>query len=458
MSNGKEKDLILHGNMWRVMWKLSWPAVLAMVLYGLNTVLDAAFVGRFTGEIALAGISLAYPLTQIPLGIGSLIGVGAGSVLSIAIGANDKKTQGAVLGNVNYLNTITGVVLGVLGVIFVTPLIKIMGGSGEELIYGVNYLKITLYGSLFWITGLSGNMIVRAEGKMKSAAVMMGIGLLVNAIANYIFIVVLDYGVVGAAWGTNIGMFVYTLLFFVYIKGGRASFKANLFSFRRDKEIIKSIMSMGVPSFIMTVMSLVQGVVVLNALSHYGTTADIAFYGIVYRVFLFMMTPIFGLMRALQPTIGINFGAKKYDRVISSFKVFAVAATILMLPFWLGMIVSPVSVLNLMLPSRVFSTADIYNFRIFMSLLPVLPVMFMAMTFFPAINKGKLSSLIGVARQFVFYIPAMIILPRVLGVSWIYKGAFLIDIIVISTAFVLACLEFKKLRKGDVVLPVYETA
>ncbi len=458
MRNDKEKSLILKGNMWSVMWKLSWPAILAMVLYGLNTVLDAVFVGRFVGENALAGISLAYPLTQIPLGIGSLIGVGAGSALSIAIGANDTFTQERVLGNVNYLNIVTGVLLSILGVLFVTPLVKMMGGGGDELVYGVNYLKITLYGSLFWIAGLSGNMIVRAEGKMKSAAVMMGIGLGVNALANYIFIVVLDFGVQGAAWGTNIGMVVYSILFFTYIKRGKASFKANLFSFHRDKKIIKSIMSMGVPSFIMTVMSVVQGIVVLNAISNYGTTEDLAFYGIVFRIFLFMLTPVFGLMRALQPAVGINFGAEKYDRVISSVKVFAVGATILMLPFWVIMMVSPESVLNIMLPSKYFSPIDITNFRIFMSLLPILPVMFMAMTFFPAINRGKLSSIIGLARQFVFYVPAMLILPRVLGVSWVYKGAFLIDVILVLVAFLLVMSEFKKLRAKGVTLPVNATA
>ena len=103
INKDKQKEMILRENLWKVMFNLSWPAVIAMVLYGLNSVFDAVFVGNFVGEEALAGVSLAYPLTQISLGIGSLIGVGAGSLLSILIGKNDRKSQKKLMGNVNYI-------------------------------------------------------------------------------------------------------------------------------------------------------------------------------------------------------------------------------------------------------------------------------------------------------------------------------------------------------------------
>lgn len=432
------------------MFKLSWPAVIAMVLYGLNTVFDAFFVGRFVGETALAGVSLAYPLSQLFLGVGSLIGTGAGSALSIALGANDLDTQRKLLGNVNYLNLLYGIMFTVLGLIFVTPLVKMMGGSGTELKFGVDYFTVTLYGSIFWVAGLSGNLIVRAEGKMGSAAIMMAMGLIVNIIANYIFIVVFDFGVKGAAWGTNIGMLVYTVVFMIYAGKNKASFEAFPFTIRRDKSVIKSIMSMGIPSFIMSVMSLIQAVVVFNALSRYGTTADVAFYGIVFRLFLFMLTPTIGLMRALQPAVGINFGAKKYNRVISSVKVFGVAATMVITPFWLVMMIFPEFVLNIVLPGKEFLSADIVNFRIFMLLLPVLPVIFMALTFFPAINNGKPAAIVGIARQLVFYVPVMLILPRFFGVHWVYWGSFLIDLVIIIWMFIMLTAEFRKLRRGAV--------
>lgn len=451
MTNQKErqKQFILSNNMWKVMFELSWPAVIAMVLYGLNSVIDAIFVGRFIGETALAGVSVAYPLSQISVGIGSLIGVGAGSALSIALGSKDKRTQERLLGNVNYLSLITTVVYIVLGLIFSTQLVKVMGGEGEALALGDSYFRITILGSFFWIYGLAGNMIVRAEGKMKSAAIMMGIGLVVNIIANYIFIVAFDLGVEGAAWGTNIGMLVYTLIGWIYFGKGYASFKSKVFSFYRDKDIIKSIINLGISSFIMSFMNLVQAVVVFNALSKYGTVADVAFYGSVYRVFTFLLTPIFGLMRALQPVAGINYGAKQYERVISSFKIFTFTSTALTLPFWVVSMMSPNFILGLILPNQTFVGTQLTYFRIYMAILPLLSTTFMAMTFFPAIDKGRPAAVIGIVRQLIFYIPVMLILPKIIGVSGVYYGTFAIDSVIVLCTIIIIKKEFNILRSKD---------
>ena len=443
----KQKQFILSGSLWKIMVDLSWPAVIAMVLYGFNAVLDAIFVGQFVGETALAGVSVAYPLSQINLGFGSLIGVGAGSVLSIALGSQDKRTQKRMLGNVNSLSVIISIIYMVLGLLFSTQLIGVMGGTGEALAFGDRYFRVTVFGAFFWVYGLSGNMIIRAEGRMKTAAVMMGTGLIVNAIANYVLIVLLDLGVEGAAWGTNIAMLVYTLLGWFYFGSGRASFKSKLFAFHIDKEITGSILRLGASSMLMTVMTLVQAIVVFNALSRYGTVSDIAFYGVVYRVFQFLLTPIFGLMRALQPVLGINYGAKQYERVIRSYKIFAVTAMLLTLPFWLLSLAAPGSVLGLMLKDQVFTGAQFTYFRIYMAILPVLSFIFMGMTLFPSIDKGKPAAIIGVARQLVFYVPVMLLLPRFIGVSGIYFGSIAIDAIITLWTVLMVRKEFSQLRK-----------
>ena len=451
MDRNLQKEMILKDNLWKVMWTLSWPAVIGMVLHGLNTVFDAIFVGRFIGETALAGVSIAYPLAQFSVGIGSMIGVGAGSLLSIVIGSNDTATQKKLISNANYLIIVSGILMTAIGLLLMNPLLKLMGATGDELIFGADYFRVTLYGSVFWIAGLGYNMVVRAEGKMKSAAFMMGTGLVINIIANYLLIVVFQFGVEGAAWGTNLGMLVYTIAFFVYCRKKKATFETNELKISRDKNITKQILSLGFPSLIMTTMSVVQGMIVMYALNRYGTASDVAFYGVVYRIFIFLLTPIFGLMRALQPAMGINFGAKRYDRVISSFKVFAVAAFIMIFPFWLTMMLAPDMVLSIMLPAREFLSSDLMNFRIFVGLLPVLPIMFMAMTMWPAINNSKPAGIIGIARQLILYVPAMLVLPKYFGVGWVYKGAFFIDLIIIIIVCLLVKREFSKLRRGDVI-------
>ena len=441
-----QKRMILFDNLWSVMWKLSWPAVLAMIFYGLNMVVDAVFVGKYVGEDALAGVSIAYQLSSLSLGLGSLVGVGAGSLLGISLGANDMQTQKRLLGNMNSLTLAVSVLFTAVGLAFAVPLVKMMGGNGEALTLGAAYFRITMIGSALWIYGLAANMVVRAEGRMKSAAFMMGLGLLVNILFSYVFIVRLQAGVEGAAWATNIGMLVYTVMGLLYFRSGKVSFPAFPFSFRWERKMVRSILSMGMPSLIMSVMTAIQAVIVFNVLSIYGTTFDIAFYGVVLRLFNFIMTPIFGLMRALQPVISINYGAKRYDRVIRGFWIFAAASALLILPFWASAMIVPKAVLGLMFDASSIDAASVANAQIFLSILPLLSIVFMALTLFPAIDHSKPASLVGIVRQVVFYIPAMLILPRMFGVNWVYLSSMLIDLTIFIMTFILVGIEFRKLR------------
>lgn len=441
-----EKKIILEENLWKVCYKLSLPAIIAMILYGLNVIFDGVFVGRLVGETAFAGISIVYPLTQISLGLGSLVGVGAGSYLSILLGKNDKKTQGKLVGNANLISIIATVIMMAVGFLFLEPILRMLGAEGDVLNYAASYFRITLLGSIFWIIGLAYNMIVRAEGKMNTAAVMMGAGLIVNIISNYILMAIFHLGVAGAAWGTNIGMFVYALLFVIYCQRGKASFNANVFSISSDKEIIKEIISLGMPSLIMSIMGVIQGIIILRALNTYGTTLDITFYGAVFRIFNFSLTPIYGLMRALQPVAGINYGAEQYERSIKSFKIFSFAALIIMLPFWLVSMINPALVLGSMLPQVNFDAGYIFSFRIFMSIAPLLSFTMTAMTFWPSIKKAAPAMIIGLGRQLFLYIPLMILLPRIFGTQSIYVGSLAIDVFLSVVVVFMLAKNFKELR------------
>lgn len=452
---GKMKDneqtLILEGNVWKMMWTLSWPAIIAMVLYGMNVFIDGIFVGQFIGETALAGITVVYPITQILNGVGTLIGVGAGSYLSVLIGKKDFEKQERLLGSVNFLVIISCIIVTVLGMATLPFVLNFLGASGDEMMYGKDYITTVLYGGVFWIAGLAYNMIVRAEGRMKKAALMMGIGLIVNIVLNYIFVAVLDFGVVGIALGTNIGMLVYTLQFMIYAAKGKASFKSNYLSFKSVSEDKKQILGLGFPSLLMTIMYVIQMFVVMYSLKSYGNPSNVSFYGAVFRLFNLFLTPIYGLMRALQPAIGINFGAGNYSRVSKSFKIFALVAALIMLPFWLIAMIKPELMLNMTLPERIFTGEDFENFRFMLGICPILPVIFMAMTYWPAVGRAKPAGILGMARQLFLYIPAMLILPKFFGITWVYKGSFVIDLVLVVIILLIVMKELKELRTKEAV-------
>lgn len=425
-----QKQFILTGNLTKVMWQLSLPAIFGMVLYGLNAFMDTIYIGQLLNETALSGVALAYPLTSMALGVGSWVGTGAGNHLSVLLGKNDVDNLKKVLPNATLLTLLGSLLFAVPCYLFATPLIQMMGGTGEILDYGARYFKITLLAFPLWVYGLQLNMVIRAEGKMMTAALFMASGLLINLLLTPLTIIYLDMDVDGAAWSTNIGMLVYCVVGHIYFASGKASFEPNINSIFYDKSVFQSILKLGFPGFILSLMGLIQAVVVFNAVVNYGTDEDLAFFAAANRILLFLMTPLFGLMRALQPVEGVNFGAGQYSRVKQSFILFCKTGIWLVLPFWLFLMVFPQLGVQMVLPDKMMSAQDLLNFRVYMAIIPFLPFVFMALTHLPAIEQPKYASIIGVARQLLFYVPVMLLLPKWMGIKGVYYGSTLIDVVV----------------------------
>ncbi|MGP1529458.1 MAG: MATE family efflux transporter [Treponema sp.] len=447
MENEKQREFILTGNLWKIVIDLSWPAVLAMLLLGANNVLDGIFVGQYAGEVALAGVSIALaPLITI-IGLGLLVGSGAGTLLSIVIGAGDTEVKNNILGNVNVLTLVLGVIVMAAGGLFSKQILFLMGGRGEALTLGDEYFRTILWAAPVWLYAIALNNLIRSEGKMKTAALITAVSLLINGCSNYVLMVVLDFGVKGAAIGTNIGMAVQAAIGVLYFVK-KNTIAHTVFTIRFDKNIVGKMLSMGFAGFIMQFMASIQMLLVLNVLNHYGSSGDIAFYGIVTRLFSFLIQPIAGFMFALTPVIGINFGAGQSERVIGAFKRFVGAGLILLFPLWLLLLIFPEQAIALMMKDVLISAKSILYFRVYMALLPVMPAVFFSLAFFPAINKGTISSILGSLQQIVLYIPVMLILPAFIGVAGVYYGTFLIEICSAIPVCILVIREFHLLRIG----------
>lgn len=423
----KQKQLILKGHLPTVMWQMSWPAVVAMVLFGLNNFLDGVFVGHLINDNALAAVGIAFPLAQIGQAIGSLVGTGTGAAISIWIGADDKERLFKCFGSVNYLSILFSIIFMVPAYLFADQLIYLMGGRGEIAILASQYYKVILLGTFFWVHGLALNMMIRAEGKMKTAALMIAIGLIIDIILKPIFISTFGWGVVGTAWATNVSMIVYTLLGIWYYHFSRSSFKTNIWTITKDSYITRLIIRLGMPALIMMVMVVIQNIVIFNALSKYGVDSDITFFTAVNRFYLLLCTPMFGLMRALQPVAGMNYGVQNYQRTKRSYLLFTWTGLGVLLPFWLLVMFFPQDLLTLMIPHQVFSAEQLIDFRVYMSVLLVLPAIFMGMAWFPSVENAKPASVIAIFRQLVLYVPIMLIVPVYYGVSGIYWASAFID-------------------------------
>lgn len=431
MSTG-QRPFLLNGPLPKVMWSLALPAILAMLLYGLNAFMDTVFVGQLMNEAALAGIAIAYPLVGLTMGLANLAGTGAANLLSIAIGEEDLDTQQKILPNANLIVLLTSLAFAIPSYFLAPQMVSLMGGEAEVLNYGVTYFRATLWAAPLWTYGLSLNFIIRGEGKMRVAARMMAYGLGLNLILTPILIKYGEMGIAGAAWASNVGMLVYCIAEVRYFRSGKASFASEVTSLAYDAVVFKRILQLGFPGFIIGMMGLIQAFVVFNAIVGVSPDGerDLAFFAAANRIMLLLMTPLFGLMRALQPIAGVNFGAGQFDRTKAAYWLFVKTGFLLVFPFWIFMNLFPELSLRLVLPDFTFTDQDLIFFHLYMFILPVLPLVFNALTWLPAVNRPKYASYVGVARQLVFFVPVMLILPQFFGLSGIYYGAVGIDLVI----------------------------
>ncbi|UZT98434.1 MATE family efflux transporter [Chryseobacterium fluminis] len=421
------KTFILTGDLKKVMWETSWPAVAAIVLYGINNFLDALFVGYLVDTKALAAVGMAYPLSQIVLGFGRWVGTGAGAAVSMWIGKNEENKLYHLFGNFNALCLLFSVICTLPAYIYAHELMAMMGAKGELQAIAVDYFRATVIGAVFWIYGLALNMLIRAEGKMKTAAKMIAAGLVIDIILKPVFISTLEMGVKGAAWATNIGMIIYTGLGILYYAKGKSTFKTHWNSVSMKLDTGKKILKLGLPEMVLSVMSVVQSIIIFNAIARYGTESDLSFFTVVNRFFLFLMTPLFGLMRGLQPVIGINYGAGNNIRARKFLKTYILAGVAVLFPFFMIALFLPQQLIGLMLPGYIADAGQILDFRLFFSILPLLPVTVLALSYYPAVNNSKNASFLVFLRQLILFIPLMLILPLYFGVKSIYWGSALIE-------------------------------
>lgn len=439
-----QRDKILTDNLWKLMFTLSLPAVIAMSINGLNTFIDGLFVGQYVGQNALAAISLVLPLTMITNGFATLIGMGSASLLSIAIGNKDEEIQQKILGTATLLCIILSILLTILGWYFAYELLALMGGTGEIQELGVTYYRIILMGSFFRIYAIAINMLIRAEGKVAEAMLYAIVAALLNIILNVIFISYLGMGVEGAAWSTVIAMAVFTLLdiwYFYIVK--KASFKISFTKFSLDKKLLKPIFSVGFSAMMLQLMFFVQQVIVFRSLTYYGKDWDITFMGACYRILLLILMPGYGLAQALQPVIGINYGAKNYKRVKNAFYIFLKSYIIFLTFIWVFVMMFPKLILGWMIPDGSFTKTDFINYFLMMVCTPIYPFFLITTTLFQGIGKGKNASIILIAREIILFIPIVLLLPIWFDISGVYSTYAPVNIIVAVACYLMVNRQFK---------------
>ena len=430
-----KREHLISGNMFKLMLELSIPGIIGMFVISLYSFVDAIFVGRYVSSVALGAVSLAYTFTLINNGIAVLVGIGSASVLSRAVGRSDQETVDSIMGNVLLLTLLFSLGTMTIGLIFAPQLLILIGAEGEMLRLGVSYLRIVYIGSVFVNFGQAANMVMRGEGRMGLAMLLMGISAVLNIILDAVFVIVLKKGLEGTAIATVISQVVLAICNFCYF----AFFSKNVKfkHFKLQKTIVKETLSIGFSAMLMQVFALLQQAVMYSTLKRYGGEDQVILMGAFFRYMMLSFIPLWGISQGYQPFAGTNFGAQKFERVKKGTFLFYGFGLFLSLIFWLVFLIIPEQVLGLFLKNKELISLGRTNAMLAMSLFPLSAIMIINLTLFQALGKAKYAGILVIARQFLLYIPAVLILPVFFGTRGVWISTPIIDTLVtVLSAFI----------------------
>ena len=429
-----------------LLFQLSVPAVIGMIVIGLYPLMDGIFAGKIIGQTAMTACGVAMPLTFFNSGISTLLGVGSASVLSRAIGKGDQKTVDKIMGNLIFWVILFSAIITVGGILLAPHFLDMVGATGEIKAYGIRYLRVIFIGSLFVNFTQSANMVMRGEGLMKKAMLIMGFGALLNIILDPILMTVMgEYAIEGAALATITAQFVQAAVTLHYFL--KKSKVVKIHKIQSDTEIKKEMFSVGSSAMMMQLLFMIQQTMLYKMAFKYGGDTNGILMAASLRVYAFSFIPLWGMSQGLQPVVGTNFGAKQFDRVRQGMKVFSIGGLILAAIFWLPSLLFSSQILSLFGVEASIIAQGVGNFRLFYCVFILYGVMVMTITFFQSIGNGKKAGMIVMLRQLFLFVPAMIFLPMAFGIKAVWFTQPLVDFIMITVGILMMLSELNKMGK-----------
>ena len=433
--------------------KYALPGIIAMTASSLYNIVDSIFIGHGCGAMALSGLTIAKPFMDICAAFGSLVGVGASSLVAIKLGERDYRSAGKVLGNVVVLNVLVGFLIAVIGLIWLDPILYAFGASEVTLTYAHEYMEILLFGNILTHIYYGLNNMLRAMGHPRSAMVSTIVAVFANIVLDPIFIFGLNMGVRGAALATMLSQAIAVVWQFTIFLNPKEIIHFHRGIWRLEKDITFRALSIGMAPFLMNLASCFVVIIINNQLKRYGGDMAIATYGVINRfTFVFAMI-VMGLNQGMQPIVGYNYGAGQYDRMLRAFKLTALCATCVMSAvFLLGEIV-PEWMVRMFTHDTELIAQSIVPMRIVVAVMWLVGFQMVTGNFFTSVGMSGKSIFLSLTRQVIYLIPLLLLLPRlfetmdispILGVWWSLPVS---DTLAAVTAAIMLVIEVEKFRK-----------
>ena len=394
------------------------PGIIAMTASSLYNMVDSIFIGHIpgSGPLAISGLAVTFPLMNISAALGTLVGVGAATMISVLLGQKNYEVAGKVLSNEVTLNTIVGLLFTVVTMIFMDPILLFFGASENTLPFARDYMMIIAAGNVITHLYFGLNSVIRSSGNPNLAIGLTLFTVISNAILDPVFIYILGMGIRGAAIATVLCQtlaLAYTLWYFLDQKRFLHLNKKHIF--RLDWRIAKDSLAIGMGPFLMNLASCIVVLFINNQLLKYGGDLAIGAYGIVNRIsFLFAMVVV-GFNHGMQPIAGYNYGARLYSRVREVYIRTAMWATIVVT---VGFIVSEFfsgPAVSLFTNDPQLKSLATKGLRMMNIVFPIVGFQMVTTNLFQCLGMVSKSIFLSLTRQLLFLVPCVYFLPAALG-------------------------------------------
>ena len=433
----------------KLLLRYAIPSIVAMLSSSLYNMIDSIFIGHGVGAMAISGLAITMPIMNVIAALGTLVSVGGATLMSVKMGQGDKKSAEYILSNVLMLNVIIGLCLTAAGVIFLDDILYFFGASENTIPYAREFMHIILSGTAVTHVYLGLNDMLRASGYPGKAMGVILTAIAINCVLNPLFIFGFKWGIAGSAFATVIAQTVAMSIELVHFmrKKHFIHFERKMFGLKAH--IVKGIFSIGVSPFLMNICASIVVIFINKSLMTYGGDFYVGAYGIINRVLMVFIMIVIGLNQGMQPIVGYNFGARKFDRVARALRYAIFAAVAVTTSGFLMAEIFPHLLANMFTGDQELIDIASHGMRIVLIMFPIVGFQMVTANFFQSIGKVRKAILLSLTRQMLFLVPLLIILPRFMGPLGVWISMPIADSLATVLAVFLLTRQMKKFRENN---------
>lgn len=448
--NKNQKNDLGTGSVGKLLWKLALPAIVAQMVNLFYNMVDRIYIGHIpeTGDIALTGLGLCFPIIMLVSAFSSLVGAGGAPRVAIAMGKGQHELAEKILGNCTMALFLAAIILTAVLEFTAVPVLKMFGASDATLPYALDYLRIYVAGTVCVMLSLGLNPFITTQGFAKIAMKTVLIGAVCNIILDPVFIFGLKLGVKGAAIATLLSQGISAVWVLCFLTGKTTKLRIKKENLKIQSQVMLPVFALGISPFVMSATESVLNIAFNSSLAKYGGDVAVGAMTILSSIMQLQFMPIQGLAQGAQPIVSFNYGAGKIERVRKTYRLLFISSTLYTMIFWIVLHVFPdtfVGIFNKNSPELIETT--VWALRIYFAVSGLFGIQMAVQQTFVALGQAKISLFIACLRKIILLIPLIYILPVFFENKTfaVFLAEPIADFISVTVAVALFALNIKKI-------------